>query len=73
MAGLIPQSFIDNLLSRTDIVDVVDQRVPLKKTGNTTLLVVPSIRRKHLPLALTKNGNFIIVSAAVQEATRSDL
>lgn len=33
MAGLIPQSFIDDLLDRLDIVEVVDHRVKLKKTG----------------------------------------
>lgn len=33
MAGLIPQSFIDDLLDRLDIVDVVDSRVKLKKAG----------------------------------------
>ena len=33
MAGLIPQSFIDGLLDRVDIVELVDGRVKLKKTG----------------------------------------
>lgn len=33
MAGLIPQSFIDELLDRVDLVEVVDHRVKLKKTG----------------------------------------
>ena len=33
MAGRIPQSFIDELLNRTDIVEVIDSRVPLKKAG----------------------------------------
>jgi DNA primase len=33
MAGRIPQAFIDDLLARVDIVDVVDSRVPLKKQG----------------------------------------
>ncbi len=33
MAGRIPQSFINDLLARVDIVDVIDQRVPLKKAG----------------------------------------
>ncbi|QEY14186.1 DNA primase [Cellvibrio sp. KY-YJ-3] len=33
MAGLIPQSFIDDMLDRLDIVDVVDSRVKLRKTG----------------------------------------
>jgi DNA primase len=33
MAGRIPQAFIDDLLDRVDIVDVIDRRVKLKKTG----------------------------------------
>ena len=33
MAGLIPRAFIDDLLARIDIVDVIDSRVPLKKSG----------------------------------------
>ncbi len=33
MAGRIPQHFIDELLNRIDIVDVIDGFVPLKKAG----------------------------------------
>ena len=33
MSGRIPQSFIDEVLNRTDIVEVIDTRVPLKKAG----------------------------------------
>ncbi len=33
MAGRIPSSFIDDLVNRIDIVEVVDARVPLKKAG----------------------------------------
>jgi len=33
MAGRIPPTFIDELLSRIDIVDVIDARVPLTKKG----------------------------------------
>jgi DNA primase len=33
MAGRIPQTFIDDLLSRTDIVEVVGSRVALKRSG----------------------------------------
>ena len=33
MAGRIPRSFIDDLLNRVDIVEVIDNRVPLKKKG----------------------------------------
>jgi len=33
MAGRIPQSFIDDLIGRTDIVELIGARVPLKKAG----------------------------------------
>ena len=33
MAGRIPQSFINDLIDRVDIVDVIDSRVTLKKAG----------------------------------------
>ncbi len=33
MAGRIPERFIDELLTRIDIVDVIGERVPLKKAG----------------------------------------
>ena len=33
MAGRIPDRFIDELLARVDIVDVIQERVPLKKAG----------------------------------------
>jgi len=31
--GLIPQSFIDELIARADIVEIIGLRVPLKKAG----------------------------------------
>lgn len=33
MAGLIPQAFIDDLIARADIVELIGSRVPLKKAG----------------------------------------
>jgi DNA primase len=33
MGGLIPDSFIEELLGRVDIVEVIERRVPLKKAG----------------------------------------
>ncbi|MDH3994551.1 MAG: CHC2 zinc finger domain-containing protein, partial [Gammaproteobacteria bacterium] len=33
MAGRIPQAFLDDLLDRVDIVEVIDRRVKLKKAG----------------------------------------
>ena len=33
MTGQIPQAFIDDILDRTDIVELIDSRVKLRKTG----------------------------------------
>src|SRR5580658_746460 len=33
MAGRIPQTFIDELIARADIVEIIGTRVPLKKAG----------------------------------------
>jgi len=41
MAGRIPPEFIDRLLARVDIVDVVDRRVPLKKAGSEFQALCP--------------------------------
>lgn len=37
----IPDSFIDELLTRADIVDVIDRRVPLKKSGREFQALCP--------------------------------
>lgn len=34
MAGKIPKQFIEDLLARVDIIQVIDQRVPLRKAGH---------------------------------------
>ena len=41
MAGKIPQNFIDDLLDRTDIVELIDARVKLKKTGRNYSALCP--------------------------------
>lgn len=41
MSGLIPQPFIDDLLHRTDIVELIDSYVPLKKRGNSHIACCP--------------------------------
>ena len=33
MAGLIPQDFIDDLIARADVVDIIGRRIALKKAG----------------------------------------
>ena len=47
----LPQEFIDQVLDRTDIVDVIDRRVKLKKRVRTTQPAAHFIRKKH-PLSL---------------------
>lgn len=39
--GLIPRAFIDELLNRTDIVDLIDGYVPLKKRGHNYIACCP--------------------------------
>lgn len=46
MAGLIPQSFIDELLNRVDIVDVIGRRVTLKKAGKNHVACCPFHQEK---------------------------
>lgn len=41
MSGLIPQPFIDDLLHRTDLVELIDSYVPLKKRGNSYIACCP--------------------------------
>lgn len=41
MSGLIPRSFIDELLARTDLVTLIDSYVPLKKRGKSHITCCP--------------------------------
>ncbi len=41
MSGLIPQPFIDDLLQRTDLVELIDSYVPLKKRGTSHIACCP--------------------------------
>lgn len=41
MLGLIPRSFIDELLNRTDIVELIDGYIPLKKQGSSFIACCP--------------------------------
>lgn len=47
MTGLIPQSFIDELLNCTDIVEFVDSYVPLKKRGTSHIACCPFHNEKN--------------------------
>jgi DNA primase len=41
MSGRIPQSFVDELLDRVDIVELIDSRVKLKKSGKSYMACCP--------------------------------
>jgi DNA primase len=58
MAGLIPQSFIDDLLDRVDIVDVVDRRVKLKKTGKNYSACCPFHQEKTPSFSVNPEKQF---------------
>jgi DNA primase len=58
MAGLIPQSFIDDLLDRVDIVEVVDRRVRLKKSGRNYMACCPFHEEKTPSFSVSPEKQF---------------
>ncbi|SDT03858.1 DNA primase [Pseudomonas oryzae] len=58
MAGLIPQRFIDDLLNRTDIVEVVGARVQLKKTGKNYSACCPFHQEKTPSFTVSPDKQF---------------
>ncbi|MGB0459397.1 MAG: DNA primase [Porticoccaceae bacterium] len=58
MAGLIPQSFIDDLLDRVDIIDVVNSRVPLKKMGKSHKACCPFHEEKTPSFTVAQDKQF---------------
>ena len=58
MAGRIPRDFIDDLLARTDIVDVVDNRVKLKKAGRNYQACCPFHNEKTPSFTVAQDKQF---------------
>ncbi|KAA3627057.1 MAG: DNA primase [Proteobacteria bacterium] len=58
MAGLIPKSFIHDLLQRVDIVDVIDARVPLKKAGRDHKACCPFHQEKTASFTVSAEKQF---------------
>ncbi|MDH5179643.1 MAG: DNA primase [Gammaproteobacteria bacterium] len=58
MAGLIPQSFIDELLTRSDIIEVIDSRVPLKKAGREYTACCPFHNEKTPSFTVSPGKQF---------------
>ena len=58
MAGRIPQHFIDDLLARIDIIDIVDSRVKLKKTGRNYSACCPFHKEKTPSFTVSPDKQF---------------
>ncbi len=58
MAGLIPQSFIDDLLNRVDIVDVVGSRIQLKRSGKNYSACCPFHHEKTPSFTVSPDKQF---------------
>ncbi|MEW6998900.1 DNA primase [Colwelliaceae bacterium BS250] len=58
MAGLIPRTFIDDLLARTDIVDLIDSKVKLKKSGKNYSACCPFHSEKGPSFTVSRDKQF---------------
>ncbi len=58
MAGSIPRTFIDDLLNRVDIVEIIDARVPLKKKGREYWACCPFHNEKSPSFSVSQNKQF---------------
>jgi len=58
MGGRIPQSFIDELLVRVDVVDIIDSRVTLKKKGKDYMACCPFHGEKTPSFSVSREKQF---------------
>ncbi|SDM02430.1 DNA primase [Franzmannia pantelleriensis] len=58
MAGQIPQRFIDDLLARVDVVEVVGERVQLKKSGRNHSGLCPFHQEKSPSFTVSHDKQF---------------
>ena len=58
MSGLIPQHFIDDLIARADIVDVLSKRIDLRKAGKEFKAVCPFHNDKNPSLTISPLKGF---------------
>ena len=58
MAGHIPRSFIDDLIARLDIVDIIDARVKLKKKGKNYSACCPFHNEKTPSFSVSQDKQF---------------
>jgi DNA primase len=58
MSGRIPQTFIDDLLERVDIVEIIDSRIPLRKTGRNYSALCPFHQEKTPSFSVNPDKQF---------------
>jgi len=58
MAGRIPPDFIDDLIARSDIVDIIDSRVKLKKAGRNYQACCPFHNEKTPSFSVSQEKQF---------------
>ncbi|OFC72045.1 DNA primase [Alteromonas confluentis] len=58
MSGRIPRDFIDDLLARSDVVDIVDSRVKLKKAGRNYQACCPFHNEKTPSFTVSQDKQF---------------
>ncbi|HHW7518894.1 DNA primase [Mannheimia haemolytica] len=58
MKGTIPRSFIDDLIARTDIVEVINSRVKLKKAGRDYQACCPFHHEKTPSFSVSQSKQF---------------
>ena len=58
MAGRIPRDFIDDLIARSDIVDIIDARVKLKKAGRNYQACCPFHNEKSPSFSVSQEKQF---------------
>jgi len=58
MAGRIPEKFVDELLVRVDIVDVIDSRVPLRRAGKDYKACCPFHEEKTPSFTVSQDKQF---------------
>jgi len=58
MSGRIPQSFIDELITRADVVEVIGNRIALKKAGREYKAVCPFHDEKTPSFTVSPNKGF---------------
>ena len=70
MKGSIPRQFIDDLLTKSNIVDVINARVKLKKAGRDYQACCPFPSRKTPSFTVSEKTILLLLWFVVRKAMR---